>query len=83
MRASVHMPLPGWNKKGKEELQKRCNELGVQARGIHGEATKDDSGVFDISNKYRLGYSEVELVQMMIEGVNTIWKEECELVAKK
>ena len=79
MRASVHVPLPNWNKKGKEELRKRCNELGVQPRGIHGEATKDDSGVFDISNKYRLGYSEVELVQMMIDGVNKLWTEECAL----
>lgn len=79
MRGSVHVPLPNWNKKGKEELRKRCNEMGVQPRGIHGEATKDDSGVFDLSNKYRLGYSEVELIQMMIDGVNKIWEEECAL----
>ena len=79
MRGSVHIPLPNWNKKGKDELKKRCTELGVQPRGIHGESTKDDSGVFDISNKYRLGYSEVELVQMMIDGVNTIYEEECKL----
>jgi protein-arginine kinase len=76
MRASVHVPLPGWNKKGKDDLKARCAELGVQPRGIHGESTKDDSGIFDISNKYRLGYSEVELVQMMIDGVNTVYAEE-------
>merc|ERR1712013_512391 len=28
-----------------------------------------------ISNKHRLGYSEVQLVQKMIDGVNTLWKE--------
>ena len=76
MRASVHIPLPQFNAKGKDVLKKRCAELGVQPRGIHGEATKDDSGIFDLSNKYRLGYSEVALVQMMIDGVNTIYKEE-------
>ena len=27
---------------------------------------------YDISNKHRLGYSEVELVQCMIDGVNTL-----------
>ena len=37
------------------------------------------SGIFkghtyDISNKHRLGYSEVQLVQTMIDGVNTLWK---------
>ena len=35
------------------------------------------SGVtYDISNKHRLGYSEVELVQKMIDGVNTLYKED-------
>ncbi len=76
MRASVHVKLPGWQKKGKEALKKRCTELGLQPRGAYGESTKDDSGVFDLSNKYRLGYSEVQLVQMMIDGVNTVYKED-------
>ena len=35
------------------------------------------SGVtYDISNKHRLGYSEVELVQKMIDGVNMLYKED-------
>ena len=38
------------------------------------------SGVtYDISNKHRLGYSEVELVQKMIDGVNTLYKEDMAL----
>merc|ERR1712076_291692 len=28
------------------------------------------------SNKHRLGYSEVELVQKMIDGVNALWNED-------
>ena len=41
------------------------------------------SGVtYDISNKHRLGYSEVELVQKMIDGVNTLVKEDRELAKK-
>lgn len=29
-------------------------------------------GVFDISNADRLGFSEVELVQMVVDGVKTL-----------
>merc|ERR1712168_1748888 len=35
-----------------------------------------------ISNKHRLGYSEVQLVQKMIDGVNTLWKEDQEFQKK-
>jgi len=41
----------------------------VQIRGIHGEHTETDDGIFDISNKRRLGRGEVELVQDMYDGV--------------
>ena len=37
---------------------------------------------YDISNKHRLGYSEVQLVQVMIDAVNTLWKEDVELQKK-
>ncbi len=41
------------------------------------------SGItYDISNKHRLGYSEVQLVQKMIDGVNTLVKEDKELAKK-
>merc|ERR1712029_1107021 len=33
-------------------------------------------------NKHRLGYSEVQLVQVMIDAVNTLWKEDVELQKK-
>ena len=37
---------------------------------------------YDISNKHRLGYSEVELVQCMIDGVNTLVEEDIKLQKK-
>ena len=37
---------------------------------------------YDISNKHRLGYSEVQLVQKMIDGVNVLYKEDLELAKK-
>lgn len=37
---------------------------------------------YDISNKHRLGYSEVQLVQKMIDGVNVLYTEDLELKKK-
>ena len=34
--------------------------------------TASTDGTFDISNADRLGYSEVELVQFVIDGVNAL-----------
>jgi len=82
MRASVHVDLPGWTKEGLPALKARCEELGVQPRGTRGESGGQTGITYDISNKHRLGYSEVELVQKMIDGVNTLWKEDKDLVAK-
>merc|ERR1712223_358343 len=76
MRASVHVDLPGWTKEGLPALKKRCEELQLQPRGTRGESGGQTGITYDISNKHRLGYSEVELVQKMIDGVNTLWKED-------
>merc|ERR1712089_48818 len=82
MRASVMIDLPGYTKEGLPALQKRCEELAVQPRGTRGESGGFDGGTYDISNKHRLGYSEVQLIQVMIDGVNTLWKEDLELQKK-
>merc|ERR1711887_353502 len=82
MRASVHVDLPGWTKEGLPALQKRCEELAVQPRGTRGESGGQTGFTYDISNKHRLGYSEVQLVQVMIDGVNTLYKEDVELQKK-
>merc|ERR1712042_221137 len=82
MRASVHVDLPGWTKEGVDKLKARCEELAVQPRGTRGESGGQTGITYDISNKHRLGYSEVELVQKMIDGVNTLWKEDKEFQKK-
>lgn len=71
MRASVHIKLPKLGKK-KEQHQKIADKYFVQIRGIHGEHTETDDGIFDISNKRRLGRSEVQLVQDMYDGVKAM-----------
>merc|ERR1712099_117867 len=79
MRASVHVTLPGWHKKGIAALKERCEELAVQPRGTRGESGGHIDDTYDISNKHRLGYSEVQLVQNMIDGVNKLYEEDLEL----
>merc|ERR1711922_85761 len=76
MRASVHIDLPGWTKLGPKVLAARCEELHLHPRGTRGESGGQTGVTYDISNKHRLGYSEVELVQKMIDGVNTLYKED-------
>uniref|UniRef100_A0A8C4GLU9 creatine kinase n=1 Tax=Dicentrarchus labrax TaxID=13489 RepID=A0A8C4GLU9_DICLA len=70
LRAGVHVKLPNMSKNAKfEEVLKR---LRLQKRGTGGVDTAAVGGVFDISNADRLGFSEVELVQMVVDGVKLL-----------
>merc|ERR1712106_379242 len=82
MRASVHVDLPGFTKEGGGLLKARCEELKVQPRGTPGESGGQTGITYDISNKHRLGYSEVQLLQCMIDGVNPLYTEDLELQKK-
>jgi len=82
MRASVHIDLKGFEG-DKPALKELCDTLNIQPRGTRGESSGDTGSVYDLSNKHRLGYSEVELVQTMIDGVGTIFKKSQERLAAK
>ncbi len=71
LRGSVHIKLPKLSQK-KEQFQAIADKYYVQIRGIHGEHSESDDGVFDISNRRRLGRSEKKLVQDMIDGVRAM-----------
>jgi len=75
MRASVHIKLPnlGNNMKQFEQI---ANKYHVQIRGIDGEHSQSVGGVYDISNKRRLGVTEVQCVQDMYDGVCALIKAE-------
>ncbi len=79
LRASVHIKLPKLGVK-KELFEKIAEEHHVQIRGIHGEHSETADHVYDISNKRRLGLSEVELVQDMYNGVKALIEQELQLV---
>lgn len=78
MRASVHIHLPklGSDMSAFKEI---TNLYHLQIRGIHGEHSESESGVFDISNRRRLGVTEVECIQNMYDGVVALIKREEEL----
>jgi len=80
LRASVHIKLPLLGKKNKERFNEIADQYYVQIRGIHGEHTETDDGVYDISNKRRLGRSEKDLVQDMYDGVKAMMAEELKLM---
>ena len=81
LRASVHIKLP-FLMKNKSEFEAIAKKFHVQIRGIHGEHTETNDGVFDISNKRRLGFSEAYLVQNMIDGVRALIDAERALAIK-
>jgi hypothetical protein len=81
LRASVHIKLP-FLAKSKDKLNAIADKYYVQIRGIHGEHTETDDGIFDISNKRRLGRSEKDLVQDMYSGVKEMMRVEMEMATK-
>merc|ERR1712243_288890 len=67
LRGGVHVKLPKLSTHAKfEEI---LNRLRLQKRGTDGVDTASVGGVFDISNADRLGSSEVEQVQLVVDGV--------------
>ena len=68
MRASVHIAVPKLAE-DMDRFKAICDKHHLQIRGIHGEHSESEGGVYDISNRRRLGVTEVECVQDMYDGV--------------
>jgi len=71
LRASMHILLPTLNEQlGVDGIDKIAADMDMQCRGAGGEHTgAGPGGRVDISNCLRIGKSEVELVQTMVDGV--------------
>jgi protein-arginine kinase len=82
LRASVHIKLPNLGEK-MDEFKAIADKFYVQIRGIHGEHSESADHIYDISNRRRLGRSEVDLVQDMYDGVQAMIAREKELAASK
>ena len=68
MRGSVMIHLPELNK-DVHRLEEICAAFDLQPRGSDGEHSAAKGAMWDVSNKQRLGFSEVQLVQKMVNGV--------------
>ncbi|XP_033161816.1 arginine kinase isoform X1 [Drosophila mauritiana] len=73
IRASVHIKVPklASNKAKLEEVAAKYN---LQVRGTRGEHTEAEGGVYDISNKRRMGLTEFEAVKEMYDGITELIK---------
>jgi arginine kinase len=70
MRGSVHVRLPNVSKL--ECFKRIANTVNCDVRGTAGEHTASIGGVYDISNKRRLGVCEFDLVMEMVKGVTIL-----------
>ncbi len=78
LRASVMITLKCLNEiledlnsshEDKELLEQVCQAFDLQPRDSAGEHSPAKNAKFDVSNVQRFGFSEVQLVQKMIDGV--------------
>jgi len=70
LRASVHVKVPKTAAAG--QLNSICSSMDLQPRGVHGEHTESVGGVYDISNKIRIGRTEWDLINTMWVGVEKL-----------
>jgi len=68
IRASVHIQLPKLAA-NREKLEEVAGKFNLQVRGTRGEHTEAEGGIYDISNKRRLGLTEFEAVKEMQDGI--------------
>ncbi len=70
MRASVHVKVPKLAASGK--LKDLAAVFGLSVRGVDGEHSESKGGVYDLSNKRRLGLSEAQATLDMYQGVRAL-----------
>jgi creatine kinase len=75
VRASVHIALPKLAADLKK-LEEVAGKYNLQVRGTRGEHTESEGGVYDISNKRRLGLTEYDAVKEMNDGIAELIKME-------
>ena len=81
LRGGVHLKIPHVSQQ--KEFADILKKLRLQKRGVGGVDTEAVGGTFDISNADRLGSSEVEQVQCVVDGVSLLIAMEKELEAGK
>jgi len=78
VRASVHIKVPKLAA-DRAKLEEVAGKYNLQVRGTRGEHTEAEGGVYDISNKRRMGLTEYEAVKEMHDGIAELIKLESAL----
>uniref|UniRef100_H2ZCN9 creatine kinase n=1 Tax=Ciona savignyi TaxID=51511 RepID=H2ZCN9_CIOSA len=81
LRGGVHVKLPLLS--NDKRFNSILESLRLQKRGTGGVDTASSDGTFDISNLDRLGSSEVEQVQCVVDGVELLVQMEKKLMANE
>jgi arginine kinase len=68
IRASVHIKLPKISK-NLDEFHKIAAKYNLQVRGTSGEHSESIGGIYDVSNKRRMGLTEYDAVKEMYDGI--------------
>jgi len=78
LRAGSMVKVPLFS--SRKDFKDVCKKMGLQVRGTKGVDSASSGGTWDISNADRLGKSEVQLVNIFIEGVAQIirWEQALE-----
>ena len=78
LRAGAMVKVPKFS--ARSDFKNLLSQMGLQARGGGGVDSDAVGGIYDISNADRLGKSEVQLVNIFIEGVAQIirWEKQLE-----
>merc|ERR1712212_835824 len=78
VRASVHIKLPKLAA-NREKLEEVAGKYNLQVRGTRGEHTEAEGGIYDISNKRRMGLTEFQAIMEMQNGILELIKMEKEM----
>ncbi|XP_050093332.1 arginine kinase isoform X2 [Anopheles aquasalis] len=78
IRASVHIKVPKLAK-DYAKLEATADKYNLQVRGTRGEHSEAEGGIYDISNKRRMGLTEFQAVKEMYDGISEIIKIEASL----
>lgn len=73
IRASVHIKVPKLAA-NKARLDEVAGKYNLQVRGTRGEHTEAEGGIYDISNKRRMGLTEFDAVKEMYDGIAELIK---------
>merc|ERR1719403_222420 len=78
LRAGAMVKVP--HVSGRADFKQTLAKMGLQARGTAGVDSASTGGTWDISNADRIGKSEVQLVNIFIEGLAQIvrWEQKLE-----